>query len=626
MPEDETKIGSDQDEGAEAWRVPPMQYLREHPPAYQGSRLSSRYVAVRDGTRLAVDVHLPGTEPDGRAYPTVVLFTPYYRRFALAPGHKEGIEACPNIAIFRDGFVPQGYAVVAVDIRGCGASFGARDGFRSPRERDDYYDVVSWIVEQPWCDGNLGSTGISYLGAAADFLASTGHPAVKAVVPSFSVWDTWSNHLYPGGVLLNCVTRKYGALADALDHDDRDALRKYPIYGDPDYAGPAPADEDRDGVLLRQALIEHQANFDMQDFAQQFRYRDSALSDNPDYTSAKISPYHYARRDNDLATATYGISGWMDGCGYTNGAIQRHLGLENPKRRLLLGPWDHGARANASPWRSEALPGLGIVAETLRFFDAHLKGLDTGLAAEQPVHYFTLAEERWKAAETWPPPEAQLQELHFAEGGTLDPAAPQRDEDSDDYQADFDCRSGFSSRYDRLYITMVTTYYPDWHGRDQKMQCYTGAPLEADTEVTGHPVVTLHLACSERDCALIVYLEDVTPEGRCVYVTEGVFRALHRKIGPNPPNLPATGPSHSFNRADAEPLTPGEPVEIAFDLLPTSYLFRAGHRIRIAIAAADSDHLSRIPDGRPPRLTFFRDKLRASRIALPVVPREGSNP
>ena len=49
------------DEGAEAWRVPPRRYLREHPPGHQGERLSSRYVSLRDGTRLAVDVHLPGT-------------------------------------------------------------------------------------------------------------------------------------------------------------------------------------------------------------------------------------------------------------------------------------------------------------------------------------------------------------------------------------------------------------------------------------------------------------------------------------------------------------------------------------------------------------------------------------
>ena len=615
------------DEGAEAWRVPPRRYLREHPPGHQGERLSSRYVSVRDGTRLAVDVHLPGTarlpetEPEPGPYPTVVLFTPYYRRFALKSGHQAGIEACPNIAQFRDAFVPRGYALVAVDVRGCGASFGCRDGFRSPRERNDYFDVVSWIVAQPWCDGRVGSTGISYVGAAADFLASTGHPAVKAVVPTFSVWDTWSNHLYPGGVLLNCVTQHYGALAEALDHDDRERVRGYTQYSDPDLAGPAPVDEDADGALLKAAIIGHRANFAMQDFARQFRFRDAGLGDDPDYTSAKISPYHYAARANDRQTAVYGISGWMDGGGYATGAIQRHLWLENPARRLLLGPWDHGARANASPWRADALPQLGVVAETLRFFDEHLKGLDTGLAEESPVHYFTMAEERWKAAETWPPPEARISELYFGRGGGLDIARPTSNEGADDYQADYDCRTGFNTRYDRLYVTAVATYYPDWHGRDEKMLCYTSGPLESDTEVTGHPVVTLHLACSERDCALFVYLEDVTPEGRSVYVTEGVFRALHRKQGANPAAIPATGPSHSFTREDAALLTPGAPVEIAFELLPTSYLFRAGHRIRVAIAAADSDHFSRIPDGRPPRLTFFRGAERASRVALPIVPR-----
>ncbi len=174
----QTETTRQADEGAEAWRVPPRRYLRAHPPGYQGERLSSRYVSARDGTRLAVDVHLPGdvhppgTAPEPGPYPTVVLFTPYYRRFALRSGHEAGVEACPNIAQFRDAFVPRGYAVVAVDVRGCGASFGCRDGFRSPRERNDYFDIVSWIVTQPWCDGNVGSTGISYVGAAADFLRS----------------------------------------------------------------------------------------------------------------------------------------------------------------------------------------------------------------------------------------------------------------------------------------------------------------------------------------------------------------------------------------------------------------------------------------------------------------------
>ena len=63
-------------------------YLRRNPARFQGQRLSSRYVTMADGTRLAVDVHLPGaagTAPQG--FPAVVMFTPYYRRFALKRGH-----------------------------------------------------------------------------------------------------------------------------------------------------------------------------------------------------------------------------------------------------------------------------------------------------------------------------------------------------------------------------------------------------------------------------------------------------------------------------------------------------------------------------------------------------------
>ena len=607
------------DEGAEAWKRAPARYLRDNPPRYGGHSLSSCYVTVRDGTRIALDVHLPKGTPKGSAFPTVVLFTPYYRRFHLKPGHRPAVEASPNTCIFRDCFVPQGYAVVVVDVRGCGASFGARDGFRSPRERLDTYDVVDWIAAQPWCDGNVGSTGISYVGASADFLASTGHPAVKAVMPTFSVWDTWSNHFYPGGVLFTVLGRRYGDLADALDLDRREAIKRFPYFADPDFAGPAPVDEDENGLVLRDALAEHDANFDMTDFMQQLRFRDSGLTDNPEYTSAVISPYNYADRDIDARVAWYGISGWMDGGGYTTGAIQHYLWGENPRRRLLIGPWDHGARTNVSPWRRGPTPALGVLPETLRFFDEHLKGLDTGLSDEKPVHYFTMGEERWKAADTWPIPEAVPTDFFFGTDGSLDKKAPEGVDAADTYCADYGCRTGTNTRYDRLFAAVVEEYYPDWHGRDARMLTYTTDVLAAGVEVTGHAAVHVHLTSSEPDCALFVYLEDVGSDGITRYVTEGIFRALHRKIADPPADIPATGPTHSFTRADAELMTPGEPVELAFELLPTSYLFRRGHRIRIAIAAADSDHFSRIPDGRPPVLTVFCNKERPSRVVLPVV-------
>jgi uncharacterized protein len=607
------------DKSTATWKVPPLAYLEDRQPDYQGERLTSQYVSVRDGTKLAVDVHLPGTAESGETFPAILILTPYYRRFALREGHRSDIDECVTVAFYRDMFVPRGYALVAVDVRGSGASFGARDGFRSPAERLDHHDIADWVSKQAWCSGDIGATGISYPGAASDFLASTAHPSVKAVAPMFAVWDTWWNHLYPGGILLTCVTKNYGTLAESLDQDKRDLIPPYAYFKDDDLAGPAPVDDDADASQLRQALYEHKANFDMQDFAQQLRFRDAGLTDNPDYTGAQISPYHYANRKSDQQTAYFSISGWMDGGGYSSGTIQRHMWLENSENHLMLGPWDHGARAHVSPWRANNDPQQPIVgAAVLRFFDKHLKHLNTEIDAEKSVHYFTMGAETWKAADVWPPAHEEVTMFPVA-GNALSLSAPGDDNAGDIYQADYGSSTGNHTRYDRLYIANVETYYDDWNGREDIMLSYTGETLDADMEVTGHPYVDLHFASSEKDCCFFVYLSDVTPDGKSVYVTEGVFRALHRKPGPSPVDIPETGPTHTFKQVDAELLVPGEPAKASFELLPTSYLFRKGHRIRMSIAASDSDHFTRIPDGRPPKITLFRDREKTSRLALPIV-------
>jgi putative CocE/NonD family hydrolase len=162
---------------------------------------------MRDGCRLAVDVYLPVGA--GARVPCILILTPYYRRFALKPGASAGIESAPGAFRWRDLFVPRGYALCVVDVRGTGASFGTRDSFRSPRERDDFREIAEWVVAQPWSDGRIGATGISYVGAACDFLAGTGHPAVRAIAPLFAVWDTYADHHFPGGMLLNRLAENY---------------------------------------------------------------------------------------------------------------------------------------------------------------------------------------------------------------------------------------------------------------------------------------------------------------------------------------------------------------------------------------------------------------------------------
>jgi len=231
---------SDSDHKGAAWAVSPSQYLTGRPETFTlPERPVSQYVEMRDGCRLAVDIYVPdGGQIPKQGVPTILILTPYYRRFALREGYDSATEPSPNIALYRDFFVPRGYALVVVDVRGTGASFGTRDSFRSPAERDDLHEIADWIITQDWSDGTIGSTGISYLGAAACFLASTGHPAVKAIAPLFAVWNTYADHFYPGGVLLNQLASTYDDIMVGLDHYRRDILAKFSYFNNPDYAVP----------------------------------------------------------------------------------------------------------------------------------------------------------------------------------------------------------------------------------------------------------------------------------------------------------------------------------------------------------------------------------------------------
>jgi hypothetical protein len=589
---------SDADRDSGAWLKTPSAYLDARPARDAVTRLRSLYVAMPDGCRLAVDVYLGSGAP--ARVPTILIFTPYYRRFARADGATHGTEASPGVARWRDLFVPRGYALVAVDVRGTGASFGNRDSFRSPRERDDYARIAEWVVAQPWSDGRIGATGISYVGAACDFLASSGNPAVRAIAPISAVWDTYIDHYFPGGLLLNRLAQAYDTLMVALDHDRRDLLGEFAYFKDPGLAGPAPVDEDRGGALRDAAVREHIANFRMPAFLAEFRYHDDALPYDPGFTPASFSPCHYAHGIPD-DVAVLSVSGWMDGAGYQNGAIARFLTLPNRNKHLLLGPWDHGTRINVSPWRRAETPEFSLDGELLRFFDTYLMEIETGLPREAPVHYFTIHGEAWRKAAQWPPFETSRR-LYLAEGGAL--RTQPKAGGNDRHKADFGFGTGTHTRYGRLAAHDTRTYYDDWQQREARLPSYRSEPLDAATELAGHAVVTLHMAVSEPDAALHLYLSEEEPDGTVHYVTEGVLRALHRQLSASPSNYRASWPYRGCDRAHAAPLVPGQAEDIVIVLLPTAWRFGRGSRIRLTVAGADSDHYGQVPHGRPPVFTI----------------------
>ncbi|MCP4112976.1 MAG: CocE/NonD family hydrolase [Desulfobacteraceae bacterium] len=181
--------------------------------------------------------------------------------------------------------------------------------------------------------------------------------------------------------------------------------------------------------------------------------------------------------------------------------------------------------------------------------------------------------------------------------------------------------------------------------KDLKCLTYTMTePLEQDTEVTGHPIVHLWVSSTADYGDFFVYLEDVDENGDAYFVTDGLHRAGFATLMPNEDMLltPDSGidvlpdlPWHGYDQADYTDgiFAGGNIAEVVFDLQPTSWVFKKGHRIRVSIACADwptfflHPKLSpgndpEDPDNIVPTITVYRDSEHRSRIELPVIPSE----
>ena len=577
---------------------------------------TSKYLTMPDGVKIAVDVYLPdGIEP-GQKIPTILHQTRYWR----------AIEYRWLISLFKDDrprgiignyaerFLQHGYAWVDVDVRGSGASFGTRPVAYSPEEIKDGAEIVDWIIAQPWSNGKVGAMGISYSGGTAEMLLVNQHPAVKAVAPMFSGFDLYSEIAFPGGIHLTWFTETWSQINNRLDHN------QLPFGGwvaNLFVRGVRPVDGDTDQHLLSLALQEHETNWSPYREASGIIFRDDPPPSRQAINIDALSTQTFANEIAKSGAAIYSYSGWFDG-GYQLAAIKRYLRHQQPSHRLILGPWDHGGKRQISPY-AIGTAQFDHAQELIKFFNQHLKDDQTGTHNEHPIQYYTMGAERWNTSAHWPPPSTPTH-LYFHEESQLSVELTQTPSPPDRYQVDPTAGTGKHSRWNTLVGISLKDPYPDRQEQDKKLLVYTTDPLPEDLEVTGHPIATVYLSANTKDTTLFVYLEDVTPEGEVHYVTEGELRALHRTWQPakttTEPVL--STPNRTYRRADAAPLTPGEVVPLTLDLLPVSYQFKKGHRVRVALAGADQDHFQLL-DGPPPTWKIWHTPNRPSHIELPVV-------
>lgn len=273
-----------------------------------------------------------------------------------------------------------------------------------------------------------------------------------------------------------------------------------------------------------------------------------------------------------IQAATFAVCGWKDF--YVDGTFDYFSRLTAPKK-LLMGPWKH-AFPNLSP-----VEPIDLVALMLRWWDRWLRreanGADTGPA----LTLFVQGTGVWRHEEAWPPQRNTAWRLYLAPDQRLDeqPTA------GTGLAYTYDPTVGLDSVGADPWTTVVAD--PGGHDADDARSLgFTTAPLAEDREVTGQGRVVLHVQATLPGLTYVAKLCDVDAQGRSRLVTLGWT--------PDP--------------------GPGRPVEIP--LRATSHVFRAGHRLRLALALADFPRLWPTPQPGAIRLTF--EPAAASYLHLPV--------
>jgi len=572
----------------------PGEYKGYSEKQYDTHIVTSQYIEMRDGTRLAADIYRPAVNEAPVSTPLPVIFQHSMGRGMVRPDGKV-IRGHMLRGVLE--LVKYGYVVAEIDRRGMGASYGTRRGYHDITENKDAHDITEWLASQPWSNGNIGVVGCSNMGEAAMHVAIEMPPHLKAIFAGCYNWNKYDGFLR-GGIRAN-----WGAGPDRTAEQDLQS---------------ALVDDDTDTSMLREAVEQHRENTSLRELWRTMPYRDShsKLTDSPFWIEGSESTYEEYIEKTGVAIYTYG--GWFDD--FRTQGLVTLTNLTNPGK-ILIGPWQHCATDN-----------FDIAAERLRFFDYWLKGVDNGIMKEPPVRYYTIHApegKQWRFTDQWPLSEEQRTRLIFT-GGESGTFASIND-GMLMIEETAEIRFATSSWEDNgLYKDVYITDYsvscpPNWPMLsqtcvlDEKGLTYTSKPVPSDLEITGCPVAHIWISSTATEANIFAYLEDVDPDNDTEIITDGRLRASLRQCNKPPYNYLGL-PWHRSNSEDVKPLVPGEPVELIFDMLAISWIIKTGHRLRVTITAADPREFEREEMIPPPEITLYRDNIHLSYIDIPVIP------
>jgi uncharacterized protein len=481
------------------------------------------FIPMRDGARLAARIWRPVTE---EPLPAVLEYIPYRKR-DLTRGRD---------ALNHPYLAGHGYVSVRVDLRGSGDSDGVLYDEYLAAEHDDACEVIAWLADQPWCDGNVGMMGISWGGFNSLQVAARRPPALKAIVSASATEDLYVDNMhYMGGCLLS------DNLSEATVMLAFNSLPPDPaIVGDRwrEMWHERLADS---GLWIEQWL-EHQRRDDYWKRA----------SVNEDYAAVQCP--------------VLAVGGWADG--YTN-AIFRLLEHLDVPRLGLIGPWGH-----KYPHLGVPGPAIGFLQEMVRWWDYWLKGRDTAIMDEpmlrvwmqdsiSPHPSYADRPGRWVSEPCWPAPDIDERRFTLGRYSLSEEPMPAR---TLDLQSPLSVGM-FAGKWASYAATPDLP--SDQRDEDGGSLVFETEPLDDTCEVLGLPTVDLEVSSDRPNAMVAARLSDVAPNGEATRVTYGVLNLTHRDGSASP-----------------RPLEPGRSYRVRLSLNGIAHSFPPGHRIRLSVSSS----------------------------------------
>jgi putative CocE/NonD family hydrolase len=545
---------------------------------------------MRDGIRLCTDIYRPKTD---EKVPIIFSRTPYNFN-SWGDGERRTQTAQRALAA-----VKRGYAYVVQNERGRYFSEGEWDILGIPLT--DGYDAFSWMKDQTWSSGKIGTLGCSSTAEWQMAVAALDHPSHACMVPqgygagvgrvgNYFEQGNW----YRGGAHQLLFT----AWLYGVEHDkfkpripegatQEDLIRISRFY---DLAPENPS------VDMADAL----AHLPVSDIIANINGKEEIFSDLIRRKPNDPAWYEGGLYHDDMGwnTPSFWFTSWYDVSISPNLALFNHVRNNTSteiadNQYLVIAPTLHCAYTRAKEntivgERSVGDARLDYETQIYAWFDMWLKGIDTNFKENTPrVQYYTMGSNEWQSAKQWPPAAAEMITYYlssrdganslYGDGSLLSSAALVKSS-SDEFT--YDPMNPVMSYGGNVCCTgnaVKGGAFDQQHMETrQDILVYTSEPLTQGVELSGSIESTLYVSSDAKDTDFTIKLIDVYPDGRAYNLDETIQRARYRE----------GYEKEVFMENDAV-------YKLEMTPMSTSNYFEKGHSIRIEISSSNFPRFTR---------------------------------